>query len=372
MYAPIGFEAPQRFWHVPVCVAQNDARTCKVMDAPKFALRLDACSTSLLPNAEGAGYFRFALDEAGWKQAIADAAALSPAEQITLMGNVFAAVRANQAQASDALDVVKVLAPAARWDVLKSMEQRLLDLRQALSPSDLPAYREFISGLFAARWKKAGLASKANETPSDALLRQYLAMLLVSEAHDASTIAELSDATTARPMAPELRAEAMRATLIANPAFSDTLVSLFQTTNEEAIRRDIVYAFAGSDNPAAMDKLLVLAPTKFRIGELRYLAEYMAAEPAARAELWRYVKANFDVLARRLTLHGMGRMTTVPQRACDAGARADADAFLGSKVRSIYGGARHLARTDEMIARCIAFRSARSAEVTAALAAAAR
>jgi len=372
-YAPVGFTAPARFWHVPVCVAQGDARTCRMMDAAKLTLPLDTCSASLLPNADGAGYYRFALDDAGWQQAIQGAATLAPAEQITLMANVFAAVRANQAPAHDAFDIVKMLAPTARWDVLKSMQQRLSDLRQSLVPGDLPAYREFVSGLFAARWRKAGLTAKARETPSDALLRQYLATLLVTEARDASTIAELSDAMREslagkKPMALELRAEAMRAALVADPAFADELVARFEATDEEFVRRDIVYAFAGSDNAAAIDKLLALAPTKFRIGELRYLTEYMAKEPAARTELWRYEKANFDVLAKRLTLRGMGRMAEVLQQACDAGSRADADAFLGPKVPSMYGAARRLAHTDERIARCIAFRRTRGAEVSAALA----
>jgi aminopeptidase N len=374
-YAPIGLSAPQRLWRVPVCAGDGGARTCRLMDTAKLALPLDTCSSALLPNAEGGGYYRFAFDEAGWKQAIAGAAALPPADQITLMANVFAAMRANDAQAGDALDVVKALAPVARWDVLKSMQKRLSEnLRQSLAPADLPAYREFISGLFAARWRKAGPAAKAGETPSDTLLRQYLATLLVTEAHDAGTIAELSDAVRAnldsgKPIALEVRAEAMRAALLADPSYADRLVALFQTTDDENIRREIVYAFAGSDSAAAIDKLLALAPTKFRIGELRFLTEYMAAEPTARNELWRYEKANFDVLAKRVTVRGMGRMAEILQQACDAGARADADAFLAPRAASMYGAARRLAHTDERIARCIAFRRAKGAEVSSALAA---
>jgi aminopeptidase N len=376
-YAPIGLQAPVRFWRVPVCVTEGGASTCKLMDTPRVSMPLDACAPSLLPNADGAGYYRFALDGASWKTMIAGAAALSPTEQITVLANVFAALRANTAQAADALALVKVLAPTARWDVLKSLQARLAEVRQTLALTDLPAYREFVSGLFAARWKRTGLAAKANEAPSEALLRQYLAMLLVTEAHDAGTIAELSDAMlahldSAKPMAPELRGEALRAALIADPGFADRLVALFQATDDEYLRRDIVYAFAGSDSRAAIAKLLALAPNQIRTGELRYLTEFMAAEPTARAELWRYDKANFDILAKRLTVRGMGRVAEVLQQACDAGSRADAAAFLKPKLKGIYGEARRLTHTDERIARCIAFHRAKGAEVSAALAAASR
>jgi hypothetical protein len=131
-------------------------------------------------------------------------------------------------------------------------------------------------------------------------------------------------------------------------------------------------AFAGTDSPPAIDKLLVLAPDKMRAGELRFLTEYMAAEPTARTELWRYEKTHFDILAKRLTVRGMGRMAEVLQQACDAGARTEADAFLAPKFKSIYGVARRLARTDESIVRCIAFRRAKGAEISAALAAVTR
>ncbi len=93
-------------------------------------------------------------------------------------------------------------------------------------------------------------------------------------------------ADVTKVMAPELRPEALRAGLIADPAFAETLLTTFQSTNQETYRRDIVYAFAGSGDPAVIGKMLNLGLGKMRIGELRYLNAYMQDEPVARQALW--------------------------------------------------------------------------------------
>jgi len=267
----------------------------------------------------------------------------------------------------------------AHWDVLRSLSANLHSLRAAFAPGDLPAYRAFISRNFLGRWKAVGMYARLGEKPADTLAREYLATLLVSEARDPGVIAQLSLATPGPPprmtdlpqvLAPELRAEALRATLIADPAYADRLVADFLSTNEEGYRRDIVYGFAGSEDPRTIGKLLALAATRIRTGELRYLSAYMADEPVARQTLWAFVGAHYDDFAKRLTQQGMGRMTDILQNACDAKDKADAEAFFQARMGGAPAAARRLAHTEERIDRCIALRKAKGPEISAALAAA--
>jgi cytosol alanyl aminopeptidase len=375
MYAPLSFEPPHRSWRVPVCIADNGARICKMDTGAILSIPLTDCANAPLPNAQGTGYYRFTLDASGWRQQVAVADKLSPAEQITLIGNLFAGLRAGRASAGDALTLVHTLAPTARWDVLKTLARRLLALRQSLPASDLPAYRAFISRNFAARFKEVGLVAKPGETPSDAFLRQYLATLMVTEARDPDAIAALSAAAhaevvsgTPNQFASELRAEALRAALVADPAFADTLISVFEKTNEEYYRRDIVYAFAGSGDPAVIGKLLALSMAKIRIGELRYLSEYMDDEAVARETLWKFTSVNFAAMVRRRTLHGMGRTASILANGCSAADRSAADALFQARLAHVPGAQRLIAHTEESIDRCIAFRRAKGGEVSAALA----
>ncbi|MEJ1969931.1 MAG: M1 family aminopeptidase [Rhizomicrobium sp.] len=378
-YAPIGFPPPQRRWHVPVCVVDGDRRVCRMDQGAGLSLPVaSACTATPLPNAQGTGYYRFALDEAAWQAQVAGAAKLDPAGQITLTGNLFAALNAGQAKADDVFALVKVLAPVARWDVLRSLQQRLHDLRMRLAPDDLASYRASLAKSFAPRLKALGLAAKPDETPSDSFLRASLVKILVTEASDPETMAALAAPPKTPPapgaprwsaLPPELRPDAMRAMLRLDPSFADTLVRTFETTNEEYLRRDIVYAFAGSDDPAVIAKILALAGSRIRIGELRYLTEYLKDEPAARAAYWAFMKTQFGTMAKRISVRGMAGAAAILQTACDADARADIDAFFAPRLDDITGARRRLAHTDEMIDRCIAFRKAKGAEVSAALAA---
>ncbi len=167
----------------------------------------------------------------------------------------------------------------------------------------------------------------------------------------------------------DLRAEELRAMLLFDPKYADTLLTSYKTSDSENLRRDIVYAFSGSDDPAVIGKLLVLAPV-MRRGELRYLNEYLRDEPVGAVTYWKWTKANFDMMAKRLSIRGMGGAAQILQSGCDTGLKNDIDAFFAPKLEAIPGARRRLAHTDEMIARCVAFRQAKGAEVSAALAAA--
>jgi len=367
VYVPLGLPAVQRSWRVPVCVNDGGNRVCRMSSGGSVSLPVStACTAMPLPNADGTGYYRFALDAAGWKAAIAGVATLAPAEEVALTGNVFAALNDGQASANDVLALVQALAPEARWDVLRSLQQRLIEFRRRLAPGDLSKYRALISRTFSPRLKAVGLVPKASEGPADRLARQYLVKLMVTEARDPDTLKALS--ASAPAPAPDLRADTWRGALLFDPAFADKLLAIYKATDEENVRKDIVYAFAGVDDTAVIGKLLALASV-MRRGELRFLNENLREEPAGAVAYWTWTKANFDMMAKRRSIRGMAGAAQILQSACDQGLKSDADAFFAPKLDAVPGARRRLAHTDEMIARCLAFRQAKGAEISAALAA---
>src|SRR6185312_13682058 len=194
--------------------------------------------------------------------------------------------------------------------------------------------------------------------------------LMVSEARDPETIKALVSGGAVPPQnmqaslpTSDLRADELRAMLLADPKNADRLLLSYKTSDDENTRRDIVYAFAGSDNPALINRLLALAPA-MRRGELRYLNEYLREEPVGAVTYWKWMKANFDMMAKRLSIRGMAGAAQILQNACDAGSKDDANAFFAPKLEAVSGARRRLAHTNEMIERCVAFRQAKGAEVS--------
>jgi alanyl aminopeptidase len=377
-YVAIGASAVSRQWQVPMCLSGAGNETiCRLIDRKAADVLLGAnCPETLLPNVGGKGYYRFGLDEAGWQKLIAPVAKAPPAEQITVLHNLFAGLRAGHASAADLLATVRALAPEARWDVLDAIDTTLKDLRnQAISVQDLPVYQTFVRANFASRLAPLGLAAKHGEAASDALARERLVTLLVTEGRDRDTIAALAKAADGylfgdtAALAPEIIGEAMRAGLLSGgQPFADRLIKAFTASNDEFFRRQLVYAFAGSDDPAAIRKLLAVALTPhMRTGELRYLYEYMSDEPVARNTLWNWYTQNFNALLARVSAQGMRRPVSTLEKACDARAEDAINGFFGPKTDELTGTKRPLAQANERISRCIAFRKAKGQEIAAAL-----
>ncbi|MBS0471819.1 MAG: M1 family metallopeptidase [Proteobacteria bacterium] len=373
-YAPFGFRQPQRSWHVPVCIAGTSGRACAIADDVLSLPLGKACAIPPMP--DGTGYFRFAYDEDDWKSQIARAGKLDNVGQIVLLANVFAGLRSGKAAASDYFNAIRAVAPTARWDVFRQLSSDLPLLRRSLSDADIPHYRAFLTSALLPRWKGLGVLARSGERPADALLRQYLAVLLVTEAREPGVSAQLAAPVRCRfapssgcssAIAPELRSESLRAALIANPNLADPMLKELMTTDQEALRKSIVYAFAGSDDPQMIDKLLTLALAHMRTGELGYLRDYMADEPVARDALWSFVKARYDDFARRLTQPGMGGMARILDGACDQSAVGEVKTFLQDHLGGALGARRRAAQTVERIERCAAFKKAEGAEIASAL-----
>ncbi|MGC9954372.1 MAG: M1 family aminopeptidase [Rhizomicrobium sp.] len=374
MVAPLGQSVPSRRWQVPICVETANAKTCRLLDGSGPMALGGRCPAWILPNAGGKGYYRFTLDEKGWRALIAAAPRLSPADQITLLENLAAALPTGEASADDLFTLVRVLAPKARWDVLDRISSVLHRLRETTG-GDLTAYRAFVRKNFNPRLRAVGLAMKPKEKAEITLAREKLARLVVAEGADPLMTAELSAAahiTVASAgqktgnLAPDLLDDALRAGLIADPPFADALARAYETSDDEIFRRTVIYAFSGSDDPVAIGKLLALAP-RMRIGELRYLYQYMAAEPVARAALWKWFKANYETVAARTATHGMSRAVTILSSACDKDSRAALESFFRPKTGVLQGSSRPLALAEEQIDRCVAFKAAKGPEIVGAL-----
>jgi alanyl aminopeptidase len=382
MYVPLGRIAPQRSWKVPMCLATaTGAKTCKLIDAGSTSVALGAvCPAYVLPNTDGKGYYRFAMDEKGWAALMSAAPTLSPADQLTLFANVDAAVHAGQASAADLFVVIAAVAPNAQWDLVAAIRESLHNLRQKiLANEDLASYQAFLRTHFAPRLAALGYAQGQNEAPSDTLARPQLAALLVEEARDPATITALSNAANAAvtagtgpspTIAPDLLREALRAGMLSGDAtFGDKLMVAFQASVDEYFRSSAIYGMAGSEDPAFLARMLALT-SQMRTGELRYVLQYMQSEPVARGQLWTWFKDNYATLLKRLSPFGMGGTPRILANACDSGARADIEAFFRPKVPQLPGTQRTLALAEEQIDRCIAFKSARGAEVESAVRAA--
>jgi alanyl aminopeptidase len=386
VYRPVGIDLPQGMWQVPMCIDAAGAKKCEIVGlVPKDISLNRKCPVEVFPNVSGAGYYRFTLAEPQWQEAIRNAAALSDSDRLTLFHNVNAALRAGQLSAADFYSVIRTLAPVAGWDLLFSDHRDTFDLTDVLhdlrvtvlTPQGLAAQQAFVRAQFGRRLQQVGLSAKVGETASDALLRAQLVQLLVDEGRDTAVIAPLAKAARSylesggkeSSLAPELRQEALRAGVIAEGVpFEDLLIKAMQNSTDEYFIQSALYALAGAEDQATLNRVLTMTLTpRIRTGDLRYVQRYFSAEPAAKRALWTWFKANFAALEKRLSRYGMAGTPDIQKFGCDAADKADLHAFFAPKLTELEGIPRVLNEDEERIDRCMAFKTAKGAEINAAV-----
>ncbi|HEY2071493.1 MAG TPA: M1 family metallopeptidase [Rhizomicrobium sp.] len=389
-YAAIGITPVDHSWKVPACLEADGKKSCQIVTPPTTQVLLgNVCPKTLFPNAQGAGYYRFALDEKGWADQIALAPKLDGAEQLALVHNMDAALRSGNAQAADYFALIHALAPVGQWDLYASarnsfgITDSLHEMRATgvIGDADLPAYRAFLQRNFNPKLKQIGLTAKPGETVGTTLLRQTLVQLLVEEGRDPALIAQLSKSADAYlasgrkslgTLPPDLLQEAMRAGVYAQGApFVDKLLDALKASDDEYFSQSVIYAVSGAEDDASVNKLLALALTNtIRIGDLRYVFRGLWREPKSQALLWTWFKANLAGIEARVSAQGLGEAPGIFTFGCDAGAKSDMDGYFGPKAQELQGTTRTLRHADDRIDRCIAFKEAKASEIVAALKAA--
>jgi len=383
-YTSVGITPVSHDWKVPMCLTADGARSCQIVTPPTTQVTLgDKCPALIFPNAEGAGYYRFSEDAAGWSKLLASATSLDAADQYTLFRNTDAAMRGGYGSAADYFGLMHTLAPVAQWDLVAAMDRSLHDLRVTgvIAAGDVAKTQAFVRANFGVRLAPLGLAAKPGEAPANALARQYLVQLLVEEGHDPALIAQLTKAAHVYlssggkdldGIAPELRILAMRAGVMAEGApFASAEFDALQKSDDEYFIQSVIYALAGSQDDSTLRKLLDMTLTPdIRIGDVRYVFRYLQDEPKGRDVAWAWFKANYNGVLKRLSTYGLSSAPGILENACDASSKADLTAFFGPKTSQLTGTPRTLKENQDRIDRCVALKQAKGAEISGAIKAA--
>jgi len=96
-YVPLGSTPPPASWGVPVCARRGAERKCLLLTEHSALLDIGGTG-AIVPNAGGAGYYRFELAEADWTALIAQARQLSPGEALAAADSLAASIRAGRAR----------------------------------------------------------------------------------------------------------------------------------------------------------------------------------------------------------------------------------------------------------------------------------
>lgn len=399
-YLPLGSRGERRqAWQIPMCLRYGDgqslAKQCVLLRETSARVPLEgkACPSVVLPNAGGAGYYRFALDAAHWRALVAAFPALGQREGLVLADSLSAAYQAGRLQTADLLAAIRVIGNAPQAALALAPRADLIRLRDALAPA---ADRGRVEALMRDIWRPrfaalgasaADLARRDSAPPTTAedinaaLLRTGLIRLLALEANDVPLRARLAaqarqylrmgqpeglDRTALEPALVEI---ALRAGVQDYGApFVDVLLSRMLASSDAQFRAEAAAALSNTDDPAlgARVRELVMDP-RLRAREPTTLLFALAGRASQRRATFEWFKANQPDFTAQLPPFALRNLPRLADGFCSKAEAAEVEGYFRPLVATWPGASRSLAETVEGIELCAALRDARQEEITRAL-----
>jgi alanyl aminopeptidase len=383
-YLPVGSSgSSSATWQVPFCVRSLDASPgpveCVPLVAPESDAPLPRAGSSarpvpFFPNADAAGYYRFALDPEDLARVRSDLGALSTRERMAYADSL----RASYARATTPMkDALLAVEPLARDPEPAVAEEPMAYVGQAeewLFGDPLrPRVERYGRELYAPALRRLGWEPKKDEDDETRALRASVLSFLATTVRDPAVRAEAKrrgraylgaggdwtihpgavDANLASIAVAVLGEEADRATW-------DAMKALLVQSVDEAVRGRLIHAMAAARDPqlAEAGRSLSLDPA---LRDSEFFGPILAqlSVPETREGAWAWMKEHYDAVLARLPRHHAGvGLVSAGRFFCDEAHARDVEAFFGPKVDGIEGGPRVLAETLENVRLCVARRAA--------------
>lgn len=370
-YRPLGslIAEDKTRWTVPLCVRDNTgARYCDILRAKSVALKLgSACPDWVLPNAGGAGYYRWTLPEAQWSALLDDFEGLEDTEALSMVDSVIAGFEAGELSPALLLRVIKVSARQSRRQVvtapLEALERYVAsyfndEQRSALAQRIGPWYGEALERALASD-NDPDMQLLASE------LRGFMARVLrmpgirAGLSKQAAVFTGFGGERNPDALSSDLYRDALTvAVQDLGEGFLRHLIELRQRLDDPKFEGASAEAIGGVDDPALLPLVhqQVLAVSMGARESFGLLRSATTTDPVAEAN-WAWLVENFAAVAEKIPAQWRRRLPQMGSGFCSEQGLAKLQAQFGHQGELTPGYQRSLDQTAESIALCIALRS---------------
>ncbi len=382
-YAPLGsaIEPGAGQWHVPMCIKYSaggeDKSQCALLSEPEQTIDLeaDSCPSRVHPNADGAGYYRFAFDDAGWQRVIDAVPGMAPSEALALADSLQAAFRAGKVSAGTYVTGILALVNHDTWDVADAATSHLETITEILDGEQLPDVEQAFRDIIGPRFERLPDTDDAGT----ALLRQRMQRFLIVIAKDRAMREPLARQAAARigldgepdpSAAPASELETILSIGVQDigEPFFDLLLEQAQTDEDPAFRAAARGALARVEDPALVGKLqAALQEGKFEGSDFLGIVFRQMVREATTELTYEWIRESYDEIIELLPDSFRARALPAFGSAFCSVERADEwQAFIEARADQLPGYERSLAQALETVRLCAALREAKAAELVAA------
>ena len=382
-YAPLGssIDPGASEWQIPMCVSfvagGAQKSTCTLLSEREQAIDLDAdsCPTRVHPNADGAGYYRFSLDEADWQSLIANALSLAPAEALVLADSLDAGFRAGVVSAETYVFGMSTLVSHEAWDVADAVTDYFKSIAEIIENSQLGPVQQSFRDIVRPRFTGLGDASDSGSN----LLRWRMLRFLIVIAKDPVMREQLAEQAAARlglngdpdpSAAPASQLETIFTVGVQDlgEPFFDLLMDKAIASEDPQFRDSATGALARVEDPMLVKKLqTTLLTGKLKQTEFRDIVKRQMARRATIDVTYAWLRENTEAIIEMMpgALTG-GIVPTLGKSFCTVERADEWHAFITAHADKLPGYERDLAQATESVRLCAALRAESGAELVAA------
>ena len=357
-------------WQIPVCLKllhkDGEQRHCLLFSGRTQTSTIPGpCPQTLMPNAGGAGYYRFALEADDRRALVQSRERLTPAERYVLWQNLEAGWRRGDLSTAELLQAAGSFARDPARDVsLAPLPFLAMSGRHGLVPGGRPGLLRLARSLYGARLQQTGLAPRPGEPPGEKKLRAGIAAWLALEAGDT----DLRKGLAARgaklsgyhgPAQPDLLDDELigaaltAAVLEYGRPFFDFLHRRFTGSGDAVFRRRALAALAAGEDPeqtALVQEMLLTGPV--RMNEKSLLLRAIMDHPEDHHARFEWLKSIDETLRSSLPPSWLAWLPALTGDFCSAALEKDVADWFTERSSSLPGGERHLQAALERIRVC--------------------
>lgn len=385
-YAPLGSRlTDDRTWTIPLCIVRRAGeareRTCQLMTdkAIEFASDADGAEIAdtqwILPNAKGAGYYRFSMSDSMWQDLGRAFRQLNAAEKLVTLDSVGAEFAAGRMQVDTLWRYIDEGARDEERRVVQAAIHQARQLARHVEDDDvaLAGYRAAIRDVFGSRDVSAKPANAAEQAILSSSLERFLSrtgndqVLRQVQADAAANLIQLPGISSDRVLNTDEYMTALAIGLqVYGEAFLDQLLIASVQIDQPAFGQAAAYAIGQNRDPALSDRILALALTgELGSRETETVIRGQMAQSTTRAKTWAWLNSHFETYLEVIPRQRKRASPALANALCDATGRDQLVALFEESGDLAEGHERALAQTVERIELCVALAAGKGEEVRA-------
>lgn len=372
-YFPLGSSGDRdQLWKVPVCLSigngATSSQTCLTLMQKELDFELpQACPEWIMPNANGAGYYRFSMHMDDWNRLLANSDRQNTEEMMAILGSLTGAFNSGDLDIETLMSIAPQLIASPDWQVATSpMDQMSFMYDRMATDGQKQALEQRFAEYYSSKLAVTGL--QVTEDRDKASLQAALVTFLAETAKQPqlrAALVEMAVAYTGFGTDSAIHAAAANPIIIATALavgvdelgdeFVDHLLRLTQGSTDAVVRGRTLTAIGNTKDPDKAKEIRELVfSADLRDNEIYSILFPQAMMVETRDATWLWFQQNIDKILERVPEARWGRMTVVGSAFCDSAKQAEIEGFFGERVAEMTGGPRNLAKTLEGIDLCIA------------------